>query len=351
MTVSDKPARDAFAQQAQACRGLGSPFTGLLCDVLGQHLDRATAIGLRILDWPGVPGSTGDALPLRVAGGLHALVARGVVPDLAALYPPNPEPSADALWRALAPTLIEAESALMPWLDQPPQTNEVARSAVLMAGLLVIAARTRPKLALFELGASAGLNLVLDRYAYRLGTLVCGKADSALTLAPTWEGDDPPAASLQVVARHGVDMSPLDVGNPADRERLLAYVWPDQSERVARLRSALAIASADPPRIDRGDAAQWVETQITAEARPGVTRVVMHSIAFQYFPADTRERIARHLATVGAAATPDAPLAWLRYEMDPGSESPALRLRLWPGGDDVLLARAHPHGRSIAWSA
>jgi hypothetical protein len=351
MGASEEAVRSAFAGQAEWCRRLGSPFTGLLCDVLGTRLDRGSAIGRRILDWPGDPAATGDALPLRVAGGLHALVGRGVVPNLAALYPPAAQPLPEALWAALAPTLSDAEAALMPWLDQPPQTNEVARSAVLMAGLLATVARTGPKLALYELGASAGLNLVLDRYAYRLGTRACGDGASSLTLAPVWEGGDPPAAALEVVVRGGVDMNPLDVTNPADCERLLAYVWPDQAERIARLRAALAIARADPPALDRGDAAEWVERQIRAEASAGVTRVVMHSIAFGYFPVETRERISRHLGGVGAAATDETPLAWLRYELEPGDESPTLRLRLWPGGADTLLARADAHGRTVSWHA
>lgn len=352
MGGTEQTVRTAFVQQAEWCRKLGSPFTGLLCDTVADRLDRSTAIGRRVLGWPGVPDSTADALPLRLAGGLHALVARGDAPRLAGLYPPHPLPAAETLWPAIAETLVEAEDALMPWLDGPPQTNEVARSAVLMAGLLVIAARTGQPLSLFELGASAGLNLVLDRYAYRLGTQSFGERDSALSLSPAWEGPDPPAASVQVVARRGVDMNPLDVTSPADRERLLAYIWADQGERIARIKAALAIAAAAPPPIDRGDAAAWLEQQITPEsAAAGVTRVVMHSIAFQYFPADTAARISAHLDAIGARATRDAPLAWLRYEAEPGGARPTLRLKLWPDGVDACLASADAHGRSITWQA
>ncbi len=79
--------------------------------------------------------------------------------------------------------------------------------------------------------------------------------------------------------------------------------------------------------------------------------MVLHSIAFQYFPAAAQARIAAHLAAVGAATTADAPLAWLRYEFDGTSAAAAsLRLRLWPGGDR-LLARAHPHGARVEWLA
>jgi hypothetical protein len=249
-----EPIREAFAIQAGWCDSLGSPFTARLCAVLGQNLDRSTAIGRRILDWPLAADVTEPAVPLRIAGGLHALVRAGRLPALARLYPPNPLPAHGALWRAVSDALVEAESELLPWLDSAPQTNEVARSGVLMAGLLAIASRTQQPLALYELGASAGLNLILDRYGYRLGSRTFGPSDAGLTLAPDWTGDDPPGASIHVASRRGVDLNPLDVGDRAARERLVAFVWPDQPERIARIEAALALAVADPPPIDQEDA-------------------------------------------------------------------------------------------------
>jgi hypothetical protein len=341
--------RDAFAQQAQHCRRLGSPFMGLLCDTFAEHLGRESAIERRVLDWPGIPDASGDALPLRLAGGLNALVRAGRLPELAKLYPPHPLPSPDTLWETLRSTFGEAEAELLPWLDLAPQTNEVARSAVLMAGLLVLADRVRQPLALYELGASAGLNLILDRYAYRLGTREIGLADGPLRLAPAWSGGDPPAAELRIVARQGVDLNPLDVRSATDRARLLAYVWPDQPERIARLEAALASAADDPPRLERGDAAAWIEREITREVLPGTTRVVMHSIAFQYFPEETAARITAHMEEVGRAATAEVPLAWLRFEHEGERGRATLRLRLWPDGSDHLLALPDPHARSIEW--
>jgi hypothetical protein len=141
MTPAETAVREAFAAQAQACAERGSPFTGLLCDVLGRSLDRSTEAGRRVLDWSGRPDARGDSVPLRLAAGLHALVRRGRVPRLAALYPPNPPPEAEALGAALADALSDADADLLPWLDRAPQTNEPLRSAPLMAGLLVIAAQ------------------------------------------------------------------------------------------------------------------------------------------------------------------------------------------------------------------
>lgn len=335
--------RAAFAAQAAHCAALGSPFTARLCAALARKLDRAGPIGRRVLDWAGDPDARGDAVPLRLAGGLNALVRRGRLPDLAGLYPPAPLPEPDRLEAALGRALEEAAEELAPWLDGPPQTNEVARSGVLMPGLLAVAARVGAPLALTEIGASAGLNLILDRYAYDLGGRTFGDPGARLRLAPAWAGPPPPDARLRIAERRGVDRAPVDVAAAADRERLLAYVWPDQADRIARLEAALAVARADPPTIDRADAADWLPGRLAAVTDP---HVVMHSIALQYFPDAARRRVGQAIAEAGARAA--TPLAWLRYEAE-GEAGTTLRLTLWPGGEDRLLARADPHGRRVEW--
>lgn len=280
-TDAEAGIRASFAQQATWCRELGSAFTGLLMEVVGRNLDRSTETGARVLGWPGRADARPDALPLRLAGGLHALVRRGQLPGLARLYPPNPMPDGEALWRAVAAALADDGGELAPWLDDAPQTNEVARSAVLMAGLMEVAQATGLPVALYELGASAGLNLVLDRYAYRLGPVAAGAAASPVQLHPDWQGPPPASAPVRVVRRRGVDLNPLDVARRADQERLLAYIWADQAERLARAQAAIVIAAADPPPIDRGNAADWAEQKLGAAPETGVARVLMHSIAAQ----------------------------------------------------------------------
>lgn len=347
--MSEAAVRAAFAAQAGHCDRLGSPFTAALCRAVAGNLDRATAPGRRILDWPGPPDAGGDSVPLRLAGALNALVRRRRLPALARRYPPHPLPNPDALWPDVAEALAGASAEIDAWLDSAPQTNEVARAAVLMGGLAVVASETGLPLALLELGASAGLNLVLARYAYDLGGRRLGDSGSALRLAPTWEGGLPPSAPVAVRSRRGVDLNPIDVSREDGRERLLAYVWPDQSERLARTAAAIAIARADPPPLDRGDAAAWLEARLAEPPAPGVARVVQHSIAFQYFPPETQGRITAAMAAAADRAEASTPLAWSRFEVEPGAGSAALRLRLWPGGADRLLARADPHVRSVTW--
>jgi hypothetical protein len=345
-SATEEAVRAAFERQAEGAARLGSPFMERLCRLLGERLDRSTEAGRRVLDWPGKADAFGDAVPIRLAAGLHALVRRGGAPGLAACYPPNPVPGDEALWTALEPVL--AEPGLTAWLDGAPQTNEVGRSAVLMSGLLAVADSFPHPVELLELGASAGLNLLLDRYCFDLGGVSAGDPGSPLRFEPEWKGPPPPEAPVEIVRRKGVDLNPLDVRSGG--ERLLAYIWPDQPRRLAQLETALAVAAQDPPQVETGEAADWLESRLAEPQEAGVTRVVLHSIAFQYFPEATKARIEAALEESGARAESGAPLAWLRYEYDPGDGRITLRLKTWPG-EDRLLAECHPHGSSVRWLA
>jgi hypothetical protein len=256
-----------------------------------------------------------------------------------------PEPA--LLAGALRHAFDEHADFLLPWLERTPQTNEVGRSSALMAGLLVVADRFPLPMLLLELGASAGLNLLLDRYRHDLGGTQAGDPASPLLLRPDWQGPPPPPAGVRIAGRRGVDLHPVDPA--ANRERLLAYVWPDQPRRLRQIEAALAIAAAEPPQVDAGDAADWLDVHLPPTPQPGVTRVVMHSVAWQYFPEATQARAAARIAQAGAAAREDAPLAWLRFEKEPDDRQTSLRLRLFPGGNDHLLADCQPHGSAISW--
>lgn len=351
MTALPAAIAAAFHKQAGFCRLSGSPLTALVCEAAVLALDGGSATGRAIIDWPGEPFA--DALMMRLTGGCNALVRAGTAPYLAALYPPAPLPEVATLAAALRSVLAdpEGDANLCAWLAGPPQTNEVARAGALMPGLMAISAATSLPLRLFELGCSAGLNLNLDRFGYRLGNIMVGDPQSPVQLAPAWQGLPPPDAMVTIADRSGVDLYPLDVSDADVRERLLAYIWPDQMERVHRATAAIALAQALPPPIARGDAAAWVEAQVAPQS--GTTAVVYHSIAWQYFPPATQSRIAAHMAAMGAIASPAAPLAWLRYEMDNPdvAELPTLRLTLWQGGPPSaqFLARVHPHGALVQW--
>ncbi len=352
--MSEAAVRTAFEQQAGVCRGLDSPFTAQVCDLIAERLDRTTAVGRRVLDWPGDPRANADAVPLRLCGALHAIARGGTVKAVEAAWPPHETPDADTLWSAIAGALGQAEGFILDWLDSPPQTNEVGRSGPLTAGLLVLADRFGLPFELYELGSSAGLNLNLDRYGFDLGGVEAGDAASAVRLAPRWTGAAPPSSVVSVARRQGVDLKPLDPVLPETAERLTAFVWADQRKRLERLEAALEIARSHPPQVEAGDAAAWLERVLAAEPAPGRCRVVMHTIAFQYFPPEGQARVRAHLAAVGAQATGQAPLAWLQYEAASAPDAEGRRwaelsLTVWPSGEQRTLARGHPHGFALEW--
>lgn len=335
---------EAFASQARGCAGLGSPFMGRLMDLMAERLTPGHgAVAARLFAWEGDVSAKGQSLPLRLAGGLHALKLEGH-PALTAAYPPNEVPD-DALWDAVSDAMRGEADHLDRWIDRPPQTNELRRAAVLRGVGQWLAARHGLPLALMELGASAGLNLNWDRFGLTVRGRRYGPEDAVLELAPDWEGAPPPATEPAIAARAGVDLAPLHPER--DRLRLLGYLWPDQADRLDRMRAALTLP---PQHVEAADAADWLERRLAGPAPEGVCRLICHTIAWQYFPADTAARARAAIEVAGAAATEAAPLAW--FGMEPGAEGPgaALTLRLWPGGEALDAGRADFHGRWVRWA-
>jgi len=242
-----------------------------------------------------------------------------------------------------------ADDAIYTWLDYTPQTNEVARSAYFYPALMMIAAETGFPLKLFEVGASAGLNLIPDRYAYVLGEKRTGDPQSTVVLKPDWVGPDPVGVIPKISSRRGCDLNPLSVHDPAHCERLGAYVWPDQPERLIRLEAALSLAAQMDIQVDCADASQWIDRHLSEKGPDGQTRVIFHSIATQYFPEDSRAAFEGAICEAGARSTSRTPLAWLSLEQANDGAGPELRLCLWPSGSTRTIARGDAHAKSIEW--
>lgn len=338
--------RSAFAAQARACQSLGSPFMHQLCNLLADRLDLSTAVGRAVLQWPGDPSSSADSVPLRLAGALHALVLSGRSPALAQAYPPH---SADDafLWSAIGGAFDEQKAFILEFLESAPQTNEVRRSAAVMCGLAAVTARYGLPVEILELGASAGLNLVPDLYRHRLGETQAGDAGSKVELAPEWRGRPAPRGDVRVVARAGCDLRPFDLQDPTALQRMRAYLWADQPDRMERTVAAWEIARAALARkgVARADAAAWLEARL-ASPHEGRTRVVFHTIAWQYFPAGVQAQCLAALEHAGSVATPHSPLVRFAMEAD-GGNGAALTLTMWPGGEATTFGRADFHGRWI----
>lgn len=334
--------RAAFRQQSRACAAMGSALTARLLAGLAEGLEPGGPVADRVLGWTGNPGPEGHSVPLRLAGALHALVLTGADGVLAAAYA---DPGRDPLPAALA-ALDRHVQTILYWLDTPPQTNEVGRSAVLIAAGHALTQRFGLPLVLSELGASAGLNLIWDQYALEVGPRRLGPIDPVLVLTPDWRGDLPPVALPRVAGRAAVDLRPLDP--VADRIRLLAYVWADQQDRLDRTRRAAEAAAAAGASVDTGDAVDWLAERLQ-QRHAGHVHLIFHTVAWQYFPAKAQARGEALLALAGANATPEAPLARLAMEGDGNHGGARLTLEIWPGKTRLDLGRCDFHGRWVDW--
>lgn len=336
--------RDAFEVQADNNERLDSPFTARVLRIAGATLTPGTPLTDRMFDWEGNVGAFGQSLPLRFLAGLHALVLTGDCPALVAIYAPNPAPGDAQIAEALQVAISEHADTLDRWLDLPPQTNEVRRAAVMVAAGHWLADQYKLPMRVYELGASAGLNLMWDQFALQAGDTRLGPEDAPVLLTPEWCGDLPTGPLPQVLSRRGVDLMPMDITASDDLLRMSSYLWADQPERLARSKAAAAIFDAQ---VDQGDAAAWLEAQLDSVAPDHLT-LIYHTIAWQYFPADTQNRC---LAAIEAAAQ-RGPIAHLSMEADDRqSEGAAITLTLWPEGRKLTLGRVDFHGRWVDWSA
>lgn len=337
---------EAFRIQARACAALESPFMERLLNLLADHWPEGTALDHACKEFRGDIGPGGASLPLRIAGGLHALVLSSRDEGLVAVYPPN-DPGPGQLQRTILATLALNERFLVDWIQSPPQTNEVRRSAVLIAAAHWIAKRHPLSFAISELGASAGLNLNWDRFALRVPDRTFGPTDPALTLSPDWSGPCPEPQPVTVSDRAGVDLNPLDPHDPDDALRLYAFLWPDQPLRQMLTRAAIGQQTSP---VARADAIEWLEHRLM-NIPDGTIHMIYHTVAWQYFPRQSQSEGTRMIEAAGERATRTSPLAWLRMENDGDNQGAAVSLRLWPGDLTFDLGRADFHGRWIDWKA
>jgi len=237
-------------------------------------------------------------------------------------------------------------------LARSTQTNEVGRLATLLPafGLLV----PDGPVALLEAGASAGLNLYADRWGYAWST-----ADGVVELGPeprlpcVVTGPAPlPSALPEVGWRGGVDLNPLDVTDPEQVRWLETLVWPEEDDRRERLRHAVEVAAADPPRLVRGDLVEELPALVDEASAHG-TVVVFHSAVAAYLPVERRARFEElMLALVG-----EGRCHWVSNEgpnvfpgllaTAPESERHARHFVL--GIDGRMVGRAHGHGQYLEW--
>ncbi|MEQ1495611.1 MAG: DUF2332 domain-containing protein [Novosphingobium sp.] len=338
----------AFDNQVSYCSASGASVTARVVAVVRDLLERGE--GGKFLDairnWSEAP--LADALPLRVAGGLHSLHLSGAEPALAAVY--GGQAGVDDT-DIIAAAIHHHEAELLTWLNGPPQTNEAGRSANFIAAMLWLTDRgLPPRFECLEIGSSAGINLMLDRYHYDLGGVQVGPEPGAIRFQPEWQGDPPPDRKFEIISTKGCDVAPVDLTDPAQALRLRAYIWPEHTVRFERMDAAIAEATKSAPDLLRMNAADFVEAELAKPQAAGTTRMLMHSIVWQYVPEDQQARVTAAMEAAGAQAAPDRPLAWVSLEANRVLHIHEMTVRFWPGGDEpALVTRAHPHGAWIGW--
>jgi hypothetical protein len=322
-----------------------SPLYVLLMRAAAEDIDRR---GIVAELFTGVPVPPGSVPQLRLLAALHHLVLSGGAPELAAFYPSagGDRPPADA-WPAASAAVSEHFDTIKDRLGRTVQTNEPGRSAVLFAGLLWLTARYQQPIRLLEIGASAGLNLLVDRYAYRVGDRELGAPGSALRFVDPWVPPPPidlaaAAAALRITARAGCDVAPLDPRVADDQLTLLSYIWPDELPRIERLRAALSVAARDPVLVAARPGSEWLPA-VLADRREGELVVVWHSVIRQYVAPQEWAAIERALG-----GRPEV----VRLSMEPSNADHArMQLTVHEPADapETTLAVCDDHGLPIRW--
>ncbi|MFV0532045.1 MAG: DUF2332 domain-containing protein [Cumulibacter sp.] len=233
-------------------------------------------------------------------------------------------------------------------LARDTQTNEPGRCA----NLAPVLSSLGEKIALIEVGMSAGLCLFPDRYGYHWsledGSTVARGQDDVAVIECAVTGHSPVAYELpNVVWRAGIDLNPLNPSDPEDSKWLLSLVWPGQEHRERRLASALQMAAAEDVVRVRGDAIEQLPSLI-AQAPEDATVVVMHTVVLAYFQRERRIEFEAMMA--------DLPVRWLANEADRVLPGVANRIPSWDGPpsfvlslDGQPLARTAPHGQFHHW--
>jgi hypothetical protein len=305
--------------------------------------------------------------PTLLFAAVHDLLLSGGVEadELAAHYP------------SLAPVDRAGEQAGDPWpafrrfcLEHRPaieqrirtrrtQTNEVGRSTLLALALRDVHRDLDRPLAWLDVGTSAGLALHLDRYHHDLGGgRTLGDPTSPVRLTCDVDGPAPIDALPSLGWRAGLDASPVDIADASDRRWLEACVWPEQTERLDRLRAALDVARAAPVPIIRGDAVDEL-ARACAEAPPDAHLVISHTWVLAYLTPEDRVAFEAALDDLGSDRDLDRlgmegpnalPVDEAAAEATTGSRSLLLRSS-WRDGHraEVVAADVDDHGRWLTW--
>lgn len=296
----------------------------------------------------------GQPLPNMLFAAVHALLlSRKSTDALAGYYrsltsDPAPPDVAFPIFRRFCLDRREELRTLL--ASRVVGTNEPARAALLRPAFAAVAARAPAPLHLIEVGASAGLLLLWDRYLIDYGDgCMAGPEESPLHIACSWRGAAPPDSVLRdpsVGLRLGIDPWPMNLEDESDRAWLRALIWPEQIARRQRLDAALELASRYPPDLRKGDALDLLPG-ILSELSPEGTVCLFHAFTLNQFTTAAKAAFHDLLADLSRKR----PLFVVALEWGDG-EAPELRLKNFDNGavSDLLLAHGDAHGAWIDWA-
>jgi hypothetical protein len=213
-----------------------------------------------------------------------------------------------------------------------------------------------PELDIFEIGASAGLNMAFDQHFYQTESWQWGDPGSNLSFKPNWSGNAPPLGPLKIQQRSACDLSPIDLASQKDR--LLSYVWPDQIERMQRTIGAISYAADRSLKIERSEASEWLLDQwllkqrlleSSGEQTVQRPRVFFHSIIWQYFNRMQKADFRANMNKLANQASNSSPLIWMRLEPAADKQHAELTITVWPGQSEHHLADSGFHGEWVRW--
>jgi hypothetical protein len=342
------PERDYWTFFLEEARRLGAPLYERLVEGIGGDAElRALAETVR----PGQPPAN------MLLGAVHCHLLRGAEHALRDFYPNlnGGESIADRDPFPVFQDFVRRNRATIAPLiaSRITNTNEVGRSATLHAGFRVLAAQAGEPLHLVEIGPSAGLNMIWDRYGVRYqrdGESFATDAPGAeLVIDARLRGQRvPPLGAVpRVASRVGLERNPVDLGDTDQRDWLRALVWPDHARRFARLDKALEIYAREKPEIRAGDALALLPEAL-AQAPRDQTLCVYHTIVTYQFTHEMREALDHLLIAAGLRR----PVWRLSLEWASDNHYP-LRLTRYEDGvkTETTLALCDPHGAWLEWQA
>ena len=252
---------------------------------------------------------------------------------------------ANGLARAFTRFCAQNEAAIIELAQtRRVQTNEIRRCSYLMPafGAAHLDAGQMP-LALIDVGASAGLNLLWDSYRYRYSDgSRFGPPVSEVVIDCELRNQMPqiPRELPEVIFRRGVDLNPVDLSDDDEYRWMMALVWPDHPDRAALLRAARRVWLSNPPRVERGDALD-VLPHILDQVPPEAALCVFHCHTLNQFPPAARSAFYELLRRK----------SYERRVYHVSSEGEYMLVsRIARGASDTILAaRRNAHGRWIEW--